>query len=141
MARPSRGGLVIEPGAGLPPESDSGLRLAPAALDARRRSSAAAGAEWQTSAHRPRYTPPLPVGSGRSDDVTQAERLARREQLRADIAKRELELEQMRAEESRLLEGCEHVYSDGRGAATGGRVKICSICGRLLKARDEKLWG
>ena len=73
--------------------------------------------------------------------MTQEERLSRREQLRADIAKRELELEQMRAEESRLLEGCEHVYSDGRGAATGGRVKICSICGRLLKARDEKLWG
>ena len=66
--------------------------------------------------------------------MTQAERLARREQLRADIAKRELELEQMRAEESRLLEGCEHLYADGR-------VKICSICGRLLKQRDEKLWG
>ncbi|HEX9402662.1 MAG TPA: hypothetical protein VF912_21380 [Anaeromyxobacter sp.] len=73
--------------------------------------------------------------------MTQSERLARREQLRADIGKVELELERMRAEESRLLEGCEHLYADGRGAATGGRVKICSICGRLLKARDEKLWG
>jgi hypothetical protein len=73
--------------------------------------------------------------------VTQAERLARREQLRADIAKQEVELEQLRAEESRLLETCEHVYADGRGAATGGRVKICAVCGRLLKARDEKLWG
>jgi hypothetical protein len=73
--------------------------------------------------------------------VTQAERLARRAELRADIAKREVELEQLRSEEARLLESCEHVYADGRGAATGGRVKICSICGRLLPQRDEKLWG
>ena len=89
----------------------------------------------------PRYTARSSGQGVEGAAVTQAERLSRREQLRADIAKRELELEQMRAEESRLLEGCEHVYSDGRGAATGGRVKICSICGRLLKARDEKLWG
>jgi hypothetical protein len=73
--------------------------------------------------------------------VTQAERLARRAELRADIAKRELELEKLRTEEARLLDGCEHLYADGRGAATGGRVKICSICGRLLPNRDEKLWG
>jgi hypothetical protein len=73
--------------------------------------------------------------------VTQAERLARRTELRADIARRERELEQLRLEETRLLENCEHVYADGRGAATGGRVKICSICGRLLPNRDEKLWG
>jgi hypothetical protein len=73
--------------------------------------------------------------------VTQAERLARRTELRADIAERERELEQLRVEETRLLDGCEHVYADGRGAATGGRVKICSICGRLLPNRDEKLWG
>jgi hypothetical protein len=73
--------------------------------------------------------------------VTQAERLARRTELRADIAKREREVEELRVEETRLLDGCEHVYADGRGAATGGRVKICSICGRLLPNRDEKLWG
>jgi hypothetical protein len=73
--------------------------------------------------------------------VTQAERLARRTELRADIAKRERDLEQLRLEETRLLDGCEHVYADGRGAGAGGRVKICSICGRLLPNRDEKLWG
>ena len=61
--------------------------------------------------------------------MTQAERLARREQLRADIAKQEVELEQLRAEESRLLETCEHLYADGRGAATGGRVKIARSAG------------
>lgn len=73
--------------------------------------------------------------------MTQSERLARRDALRVEIAKAEVELERLRLEESRLLEGCEHAYADGRGAATGGRMKICAICGRLLKQRDEKLWG
>lgn len=73
--------------------------------------------------------------------MTQAERLARRTELRAEIAKLELELEKYRREEIRLLEGCEHSYADGRGASTGARVKICSICGRLLPQRDDKLWG
>ena len=45
------------------------------------------------------------------------------------------------AEEARLLEQCEHEYADGRHAVAGGRVKICAICGRLLKQRDDKLWG
>ena len=73
--------------------------------------------------------------------MTQAERLARRAELRADIEKARGELEALLEDEARLLEGCEHVYGDGRRAATGGRVKICAICGRLLKNRDEKLWG
>jgi hypothetical protein len=73
--------------------------------------------------------------------VTQAERLARRAALRADIAKLEGELEALREEEARLLDGCEHVYEDGRSARTGGRIHICAICGRVLKQRDEKLWG
>jgi hypothetical protein len=73
--------------------------------------------------------------------VTQAERLARRAELRADIAKLEGELERLREEEARLLDGCEHAYEDGRSASTGGRVKICAVCGRVLKQRDEKLWG
>ncbi len=73
--------------------------------------------------------------------MTQAERLARRAALRADIDKVKGELEALVEEEVRLLEGCEHVYGDGRAAATGGAVKICAICGRLMKHRDEKLWG
>jgi len=73
--------------------------------------------------------------------VTQTERLARRDALRADIAKVETDLDALRTEEARLLDGCEHAYADGRNAATGGRVKICAICGRVLKQRDEKLWG
>ncbi len=73
--------------------------------------------------------------------MTQAERLARREELKADIAKLELDLEVLRAQEARLLDGCEHAYADGRKAAAGGRVRICSICGRVLKQREEKLWG
>jgi hypothetical protein len=73
--------------------------------------------------------------------VTQEERLARRAGLRADIEKAKGELEALLEEEARLLDGCEHVYGDGRSAATGGRIRICAICGRLIKNRDEKLWG
>ncbi len=73
--------------------------------------------------------------------MTQAERLARRAELRVDIEKARGELEALLEDEVRLLEGCEHVYGDGRSAATGGRVRICAICGRLIKHRDEKLWG
>jgi hypothetical protein len=73
--------------------------------------------------------------------VTQSERLARRDELRADIAKLEAELQALRTEESRLLDDCDHSYADGRGASTGARVRICAICGRVLKHRDEKLWG
>lgn len=73
--------------------------------------------------------------------MTQSERLARREELREDITKLEGELDALRAEEARLLESCEHAYADGRSASAGGRVRICAICGRLLKHRDEKLWG
>ena len=73
--------------------------------------------------------------------MTQAERLARRAELRAEIEKRKGELEALVEEEARLLDGCEHLYGDGRSAATGGRVRICAICGRLIKHRDEKLWG
>lgn len=73
--------------------------------------------------------------------MTQAERLARRAELRADIDKARSELEGLLEEEARVLEGCEHLYGDGRSAATGGRIRICAICGRLIKHRDEKLWG
>ena len=73
--------------------------------------------------------------------VDQAERLARREQLRAEISKHENALAALRAEEALLLEECDHSYTDGRHAVVGGRLKICAICGRVLKGRDEKLWG
>ncbi len=73
--------------------------------------------------------------------MTQPERLARRTELRAEIAKLEADLDALLAEEARLLDGCEHSYADGRAAVTGGRVKICSICGRVMPQRDEKLWG
>jgi hypothetical protein len=73
--------------------------------------------------------------------VTQEERLARRAELRADITKLEVEIEALRTAEARLLDGCEHAYADGRSAGAGGQVRICAICGRVLKHRDEKLWG
>jgi hypothetical protein len=73
--------------------------------------------------------------------VTQEERLARRAELRADIHRLEVELEGLREAELRLLDGCEHAYADGRSAGTGGQMRICAICGRVLKHREEKLWG
>ncbi len=73
--------------------------------------------------------------------VTQGQRLTRRAELRAEIAKLESDLAALRQEEERLLAGCEHEYADGRSAATGASVKICAVCGRVLPNRDEKLWG
>ncbi len=73
--------------------------------------------------------------------MTQNERLSRRDQLRADIVKLEIDLAALREEETRLLQDCEHHYADGRNASTGGRVRICAICGLVLKQRDDKLWG
>lgn len=73
--------------------------------------------------------------------MTQKDRLERRDTLRAEIEKHEKALDALRAEETRLLEGCEHTYPDGRRASAGGRIKICAICGKVLPARDEKLWG
>jgi hypothetical protein len=73
--------------------------------------------------------------------VTQAERLARQEVLRVVIQRLETALAEFRGEEQKVLEGCDHTYPDGRQAGTGGKTKICAICGRMLKGRDEKLWG
>ncbi len=73
--------------------------------------------------------------------MKQAERLVRRDELRAEIAKREAELETLRDELARLLADCEHTYADGRHATAGGSVKLCALCGRVLKGREEKLWG
>ena len=58
--------------------------------------------------------------------MTQTERLARRDELRAEIAKHESQLAALRAEEAKLLDECDHNYADGRHATTGARVKICA---------------
>ncbi len=73
--------------------------------------------------------------------MTQAERLAKREALRGEIAKIEVGLRELLEEERRLLSGCEHTYANGQSAVVGGRTKVCVPCGRTLVARDEKLWG
>jgi hypothetical protein len=73
--------------------------------------------------------------------VTQAERFARQEVLRDIIKRLEGALTEFRAEVEKTLAGCEHTYPDGRTASTGGSTKICSVCGAVLKGRDDKLWG
>jgi hypothetical protein len=67
--------------------------------------------------------------------------LARRDRLRAEIEKAEVALAALREEEARILDGCEHSYADGRAAGVGGRVRVCAVCGKVLKGREEKLWG
>jgi len=57
------------------------------------------------------------------------------------IARLEETLTELRAEQQRALEGCEHVYPDGRLAGTGTSTKVCAICGQVLKGREGKLWG
>jgi hypothetical protein len=84
---------------------------------------------------------PLHEHAAADRTMTQAERLRRRDQLRAEISEHEAILAGLRAEEKRLLEGCEHVYADGRRAVAGSQVKICAVCGRVLPQRDDKLWG
>jgi hypothetical protein len=67
--------------------------------------------------------------------------MARQEVLRGVIQRLEKALAEFRDEEKRVLEGCEHVYPDGRAAATGAPTKVCAICGQIVKGRDDKLWG
>ncbi len=73
--------------------------------------------------------------------MTQAERLAKREALRAEIAKAEAHVRELVAQERLLLAECTHAYSDGKTALVGGRTKVCVHCGRLVARREEKLWG
>jgi len=73
--------------------------------------------------------------------ITQAERLARKDELRVEVAKREAEIRDLQEELSRLLADCEHTYANGSVAVAGNRTKICVHCGRIVQARDEKLWG
>ena len=73
--------------------------------------------------------------------ITQAERLDRKEQLRAEVAKREAEIRDLQAELQALLVDCEHTYANGQLAVAGNRTKVCVHCGRIVQSHGEKLWG
>jgi len=73
--------------------------------------------------------------------ITQAERLARKDLLRVEVAKREAEIRDLQEELAKLLSDCEHTYANGSVAVAGNRTKICVHCGRIVQSRDEKLWG
>ncbi len=74
--------------------------------------------------------------------LTQAERLARKDFLRSDVAKLERQLRDLQEQIARLLEGCEHTDASGRSSVIGGRTKVCAHCGRIVTAsHTEKLWG
>jgi hypothetical protein len=76
-----------------------------------------------------------------SASVTQPQRLARKETLRAEIAKLERQIREVQEEIARLLETCEHTDSTGESALIGGRTKVCAHCGRVVTNHGEKLWG
>ncbi len=73
--------------------------------------------------------------------VTQEERLARRDALRAEIVKFEDSIRSLLEQEETLLKDCSHTYPDGKSALFGGRTKVCVHCGRAVAGKDEKLWG
>ncbi len=73
--------------------------------------------------------------------LTQAERLARKEYLKNDVASLERQIRDLQEQIARLLDGCEHTDGSGRSAVIGGRTKVCTHCGRIVTSRSEKLWG
>ena len=73
--------------------------------------------------------------------MTQAERLAKRDALRSEIAKLEANLRALLEEEKALLAGCAHTYANGQSALVGASTKVCVHCGKLMNPKDEKLWG
>ncbi len=83
----------------------------------------------------------MPKSAKASSSMTQAQRLARKETLRADVAKLEREIRELQEEIAELLEGCEHTDATGASAVIGGRTKVCAHCGRVVSTHAEKLWG
>ena len=73
--------------------------------------------------------------------LTQAERLARKEYLKNDVATLERQIRDLQEQIARLLDGCEHTDGSGRSAIIGGRTKVCTHCGRIVTSKNEKLWG
>jgi hypothetical protein len=73
--------------------------------------------------------------------VTQEERLAKRDALRAEIVKLEQTIRTLLEQEEGVLKDCTHTYASGQSALVGGRTKVCVHCGRSVAGRDEKLWG
>ena len=73
--------------------------------------------------------------------LTQAERIARKDFLRSDVAKLERQLRYLQEQIARLLEGCEHTDATGRSALIGGGTRVCAHCGRIVEMHGDSLWG
>jgi hypothetical protein len=82
-----------------------------------------------------------PVKAQTALPLTQAERLARKEFLKSDAARLELQLREVQEQMARLLDECEHTDANGRSALIGGRTKVCAHCGRVVAVHGAKLWG
>ncbi len=75
-----------------------------------------------------------------SRPLTQAERLARKEFLKNDVAKLERQIREMQDQIATLLDNCEHTDGNGRTSVIGDRTKVCVHCGRIVNTH-QKLWG
>ena len=85
----------------------------------------------------------LQAGGTRREEVavTQEERLAKRDALRAEILKLEESIKGLLEQEETLLKDCSHTYPGGKSALVGEPTKVCVHCGRAVAGKDEKLWG
>lgn len=82
----------------------------------------------------------MPKPQASSRPLTQAERLARKDFLKNDVAKLERQIRDMQDQIAILLDHCEHTDGNGRTAVIGDRTKVCVHCGRIVSTH-EKLWG
>ncbi len=82
----------------------------------------------------------MPKPQANSRPLTQAERLARKDFLKNDVAKLERQIRDMQDQIATLLDNCEHTDGNGRTAVIGDRTKVCVHCGRIVSTH-ETLWG
>jgi predicted nucleic acid-binding Zn-ribbon protein len=82
----------------------------------------------------------MPKPQANNRPLTQAERLARKDFLKNDVAKLERQIRDMQDQIASLLDSCEHTDGNGRTAVIGDRTKVCVHCGRIVNTH-EKLWG
>jgi hypothetical protein len=71
--------------------------------------------------------------------LTQAQRLARKQELRDELAKLAERMRELEDDLTALLTRCDHTDPDGRCSVVGGRVKVCAHCGKTV-SRGDKLW-
>ncbi len=72
--------------------------------------------------------------------LTQADRLARKQELRDERAKLEARVRGIDEELAALFLRCDHTDADGRTAVVGNATKVCAHCGKTVARHADKLW-